>query len=330
MRLISRLLLSSILVCSSLAASASSYSSLVVFGDSLSDNGNNTLLGLANPGQVITGNDYVPSYTYGSGVYSNGPVWASQFASMLGLAPLLPSLAGGTDFAFGGATTGAGSPTPSLLAQTGMFLGSTVGPVASDALFVVAGGGNNARATLATLSASTPDTFDGIIFSAAAQYAIDVGNIVDSLQARGAQHIIVWNTPNLGVAPAVVASGPGAAYYGSVIANSFNTLLGLRMGGEVGVQMFDLFGLATQAANNGFTNVTDACGAPTNGAVCPDISQALFWDGIHPTTAAHHLIAERMFATAVPEPETWTLMLVGVGFIGLRARRRTGSALVAA
>ena len=43
MRLISKLLCSSILVCSSLAASASSFSSLVIFGDSLSDSGNNSV-----------------------------------------------------------------------------------------------------------------------------------------------------------------------------------------------------------------------------------------------------------------------------------------------
>jgi len=41
-----------------------------------------------------------PSNTYLSGVYSNGPVWASDFATMIGL-PLGPSLLGGTDFAFG-------------------------------------------------------------------------------------------------------------------------------------------------------------------------------------------------------------------------------------
>src|ERR1700716_2649885 len=79
-------------------AAAGPYSSLVVFGDSLSDNGNNAAAGLFDPAQTITGNSYVPSNTYASGVYSNGPVWASDFAAAIGV-PLLPSLAGGTDFA---------------------------------------------------------------------------------------------------------------------------------------------------------------------------------------------------------------------------------------
>ena len=64
-----------------LPASASIYNSLVVFGDSLSDSGNNAVVIGSNAGQAISGNTYVPSFPYGSGVYSNGPVWASNAAS---------------------------------------------------------------------------------------------------------------------------------------------------------------------------------------------------------------------------------------------------------
>ncbi len=335
MRLISKLLCSSILVCSSLAASASSFSSLVIFGDSLSDSGNNSnvpTIGAA-PSQVISGNTYVPGQTYSSapfGTYSNGPVWATQFAEMLGLSALPSLLPGGTNFAFGGARTGAGSQVPSLLSQTAMYLGGTGGVADGEALYVVAGGGNNVRSTLETLAISNPATFASIIGAAAWQYAVDIGNIVDSLQSAGAKNIIVWNAPNLGVVPAVTAQGPQASYLGSLVSQSFNDMLGIRLGFETGVQTFDLFGLASQAAAKGFTNTTDACGAASNAAVCPDISTALFWDGIHPTTAAHRLIAENMFATAVPEPETWALMLAGLGFITYRARRRAAAPVLAA
>lgn len=55
---------------------------------------------------------YVPSQTYASGVYSNGPVWATDAAAKLGV-PLAPSLApgGGTNYAFGGAIVGADCST---------------------------------------------------------------------------------------------------------------------------------------------------------------------------------------------------------------------------
>ena len=69
--------------------------------------------------------------------------------------------------------------------------------------------------------------------SAAASFAADVGSIVDPLQAAGAQHIVVWDTPNLGLAPAVVAGG-GAAL-GSFLAASMNNALALRLAGEAGV-----------------------------------------------------------------------------------------------
>jgi outer membrane lipase/esterase len=60
----------------SLPAGAALYSSLVVFGDSLSDSGNNALLGLYDPTQIVTGNAYVPSKTYASGTATDrcGPL----------------------------------------------------------------------------------------------------------------------------------------------------------------------------------------------------------------------------------------------------------------
>ena len=47
----------------SLPATAGLYNSMVVFGDSLSDSGNNAAAGLFDPNQVITGNTYIPTNT---------------------------------------------------------------------------------------------------------------------------------------------------------------------------------------------------------------------------------------------------------------------------
>lgn len=80
--------------------SAAPYSAIYAFGDSLSDAGN---------AYIATGGATPPAPPYalvnGFGVFSNGPVWVQNLAGELGLGPLLPSLAGGTDFAFGGAQT---------------------------------------------------------------------------------------------------------------------------------------------------------------------------------------------------------------------------------
>jgi outer membrane lipase/esterase len=332
MRLISKLLCSAVLVSASMAASA--YSSLVVFGDSLSDSGNNeaifTSLGIGTLGdsQIITGNSYIPELTYASGVYSNGPVWASQLASSLGIAGFAPSLLGGTNYAFGGARTYEVAGIYSgLVGQKDEYLAklaATSSTADATGLYVVAGGGNNVRDTLtavgAAFMAGNFGSINGIITSAASRFALDIGNIVDSLQGAGAKDIIVWNAPNLGITPAVNASGFG--YYGTLISKTFNDVLAGKLASETGVKTFDLFGLAGQAAANGFTNTTDACGA-VNPACNTDMSKNLFWDGIHPTTAAHSLIAQNMYVTAVPEPETLVLMVMGIGLIALRTRRRT-------
>ena len=311
-----------------LPASASVYSSLVVFGDSLSDSGNNTLAIGSNPGQVISGNTYVPSQTYASGVYSNGPVWASDAAAKLGV-PLAPSLAGGTNYAYGGATTGpAGSAFPfSLLTQANQYLSANT--VSADALYVIAGGGNDARAALNTIAGCGGVCLGPTVVQTAAQYAANVGAIVDALQAGGAQHIIVWNTPNLGLAPAVAAAG--ATGLGALLATSMNDALALRLAGELGVTTFDIFGLGTSIALNpgayGFTNVTDACGA----IIGADCSTYAYWDGIHPTAAAHEVIADNfLLVAAVPETSTWIMMVVGFACFGFVAYRRRQHAPVAA
>jgi outer membrane lipase/esterase len=314
----------------SVPAAASPYTSMVVFGDSLSDNGNNASLGLIDPGQVVTGNAYVPSFTYASGTYSDGPVWASYAASSLGV-PLLPSRLGGTDFAFGGATTGTAGPLPNLLQQASLYLGSTSNVASPNALYVIAGGGNDARAALATITGCGGACVGPTVTSTAASFAANIGTIVDQLQLAGAQHIVVWDTPNLGLAPAVVAAG--GAGLGTFLAASMNAALAFRLAGEVGVSTFDIFGLGTSIALDpsafGFTNVTDACGA----AVGETCNSYAYWDGIHPTEATHMVIADAFLAVAaVPEPSTWAMMILGfagVGFMAYRRRNQSSALAVA-
>jgi outer membrane lipase/esterase len=85
---------------------AGTFSAVYVFGDSLSDGGNNALVIGSRPTQVITGNSYTPTFPYASGDYSDGPVWVNSFDAGLGLsACAAPSLGGGGNYAYGGALT---------------------------------------------------------------------------------------------------------------------------------------------------------------------------------------------------------------------------------
>lgn len=302
-------------------AHAAPYSGLFVFGDSLSDAGNNALAIGTDPGQIVTGDSYIPSFPYASGTYSNGPVWATSLASSLGLSAL-PSLAGGTNYAFGGATTGpAGSSFPfSLRDQVSTYLASAAGVAAADGLYVIAGGGNNARAALTALSAPGSDPL-AIVTAASAGYADDVGFMVDALQAAGARRIVVWNTPDLGLAPAVTSMGAVASATGTFVSSAMNAALAARLLGETDVLTFDLFALLGDAVAApgafGLSNATDACGA----LVGCDASSYLFWDGIHPTSGGHALLARTMLAV-VPEPGAAWLAISALGLLLLTRRAR--------
>jgi outer membrane lipase/esterase len=288
---------------------------MVVFGDSLSDSGNPAALGAYDPSQVVLGNTYIPNAAYGPDkTFSNGPVWASTVANALGV-PLVPSLTpvtGGTNYALGGATS-AGL----VLQANAYFAMNSASPTA---LYVVAGGGNDAR-----------DVLKGADPTATiASYVQNISLIVSQLETGGAKHIIVWDTPNVGLAPAVAAQGGTAA--GTGIATLMNQALFAAMANFTDVSIFDIFGLGTSIFQDpgkfGLTNVTDACGA----IAAADCSKYEYWDGIHPTTAAHTIIADAFIAQAVPELSTWAMLILGFGGVGFMAyrRRQNGSALAAA
>lgn len=306
------------------AGAAHAYVDVVVFGDSLSDGGNVAALIGTDPGQVIDGNTYVPSMPYASSTFTNGATWVDGFAAALGTTAA-PSLLGGSNYAFGGAQTrDESNGSPSLISQLGMYFDTTGGVASSDSLYVLAGGGNNARAALEAIG------FDGApplrtALATAVAYARDVGQMVDALQAAGATDIIVWNAPNIGLAPAVTALGSEASFLAGVIGNVMNQALARRLEGEAGVRIFDVYGLVgavvADPAAYGLANVTDACGALSNGC---DPATALFWDGIHPTVAGHALLADAMIAAAVPEPGTWALFVAGGAVLLARRRRVSG------
>lgn len=308
-------------VLTSGAQAATNYSSLFVFGDSLSDSGNNAFLIGGGIAQTVTGNTYIPGPPYApSNTYSNGEIWATQFATMAGLG-LDPSKTGGTNYAQGGARVSydvnlSGLSIPSLNTQLTNYLTAPSTVVQGNGLYVLAGGGNDARDILEALAA----TGDFAAASAAIQtYAFTVRGMVNALQGAGAQHIVVWNTPNLGLTPIAIDSGSAA--FASMLTGQMNGALSLALDGT-GVQVFDLFNITAGAAAAGITNLTSACGAVAVG----QCGSALFYDAIHPTTAAHAVIASQMFALTAPVPEPSEMAMLAAGLVlvvtAVRRRRR--------
>jgi outer membrane lipase/esterase len=327
------------------AALALPFSNLVIFGDSLADTGNNAFLvdnGAflpdfapgARTATPIPNSAFIPTVPYATNRYSNGPVWTEQFASDLGLSAIA-STSGGTNFAFGGALTGPPTPTPAtptLLQQVGMFLGATGGVAPPGALYVVEGGGNDARAALATaLGGGNPGP-------QIAAYANNMFSILTDLEQAGARDILLANVPDISLTPAVQilqALNPGAPIVSTAngIASQMNLALLATLGTlpptpGVDIHFLDLFDLLDQVVGNpaqfGMTNVLTACAADPS--CISDPTGTFFWDGIHPTTAGATLIADAALK-AIPEPSLFAL-LVAVALAWSAAARTKRRALV--
>jgi len=115
------------------SAHAGLFDNVVVFGDSLSDDGNLSLaLQLPQIVRFAT---------------NPGQTGVEDVAGYFGI-PIAPALAGGTDFAFGGAgilnnSPGTPSIVPTLPTQLGMYLQATGNKADPDTLYAVWGGAND-------------------------------------------------------------------------------------------------------------------------------------------------------------------------------------------
>lgn len=232
------------------------FDQLVVLGDSLSDMGN-------------------------AGRFSNGPVWVEQLAESLKL-PLRASERGGQNFAVGGARIKVGPQ--SLRAQVDQLL--KLPRPAGRTLYIVWGGANDIFAAI-----GQPDARSELDAAAAA-----LKEVLTDLMAYGGSDFLVPNIPDVSITPEVRAHGSEAIEKARRLTDHFNRAVErgftdlASSPGDIGLYRLDVAAMADQArrdpASFGFTNISTPC---RGFARC---AEYVFWDNIHPTTAAHARLAE--------------------------------------
>jgi len=282
---------------------------IVSFGDSLSDVGNDFI--------GSGGTEPSPPADYYQGRFTNGGNWLDYLAKDLGVAAPIPALAGGLNYAFGGASTGPGFTTfvpgeqvPNVDTQIGLYLANHT-PSAGQ-LFTIWAGAND----LLLGNQSNPTV-----------PAQNIANEITVLAHAGAKQFIVPNLPLLGNIPLTNTLSTSVRQGLDAWSIGFNQTLQsevtpLEQSLGVQIHLVDIQGLLANVeanpANYGFTNVT---GFAKNSSLAGN--GYLFWDLEHPTTAADQIIGN-LAAQSVPEPSSLIILATSVCGLGawIKVRRR--------
>ncbi len=153
---------------------------------------------------------------------------------------------------------------------------------------------------------------------------------ISALAAGGAKNFLWLNLPQLGDIPAGAANS-AALNAESTTFNNAQAAASSQLTAQLGINIIDVdvSSLFSQILANpgtyGFQNTTD----PAQGKAV-DPNTYLFWDDMHPTTAADALVAnlayndvEAAFPTATPEPASIALLVSGFLILILTGIART-------
>jgi phospholipase/lecithinase/hemolysin len=323
-----------------LETSATNFSKLYVFGDSLSDPGNVYKVTTdAQPYEPILGTEIpitpgIPPYFKGR--FSNGPVWADYFSNNLGIS-LTPSselsvlspqvsipssisvvddrpvvspfyqgktASNSVNFAYGGAQTGS-----TAAGDLGNFLPGVTTQV------------NGFTNDLNGKSSDSNGLY--VIWAGANDYQsspiIDpnqsVGNIessIVSLYNSGARNFVIPNLPDLGKTSRALSLGQEVSTNLTNLSDTHNLLLAEDLSNlsqsqaDINIIPVDTNSLFDEILANptkfGFTNITESCVNEATGTVCSNPDEYLFWDGIHPTSATHRIVSDYVFSKLNTQP----------------------------
>lgn len=297
---------------------------VVVFGTSLSDPGNAFQITGRNLRPPSYGMDAltdpldlrIPDLPYAGGGnhFSNGSTWIEQLARRLdaerSVRPaFVRSRGGSANYAVGGTRARDGvAGEISLSMQVSAYLRDRGRFVSGDSLFVIEMGANDIRDAFETALGVLQEggTLNDALAAGSMVIQQAIGSIayhIGVLRQNGAEHFLVWGAPDLSLTPAVqrldsFASGAStlAALFSAGFDANLKAVLAEQPGGSVVI--LDVYNLLHQIASEpgefGLTDVSTPCIQPNEPPFrCAHPDRFLFWDGIHPTRAAHGILARK-------------------------------------
>lgn len=323
------------------AAQAGPYSAMYVFGDSLSDVGNvATITGGGVPLPAV--------YTDGTvtGRFTNGSNYIDTLSSMLGLT-VSASLAGGTDYAYGGARVNSITSPLDMLGgktfnqQITAFTSSHVGNADPNALYVLWIGSNDAADALSAAAAGNPGALPAMVSGTLSA----LGNAIGGLASNGARNFLIPNLPDISLLPIVTyRHSPTFSTAANGLSVNFNTALTHFLASPsfagLSIAEADVYSLqhaiTADPASYGLTQTQLACYsgdpggapklAPGTPTLCTNPTDYMYLDYIHPSAVLHRAVGELAYdALRIPEPTTLSLLFASLGMMGLARRQKQRS-----
>ncbi|MBF0467750.1 MAG: SGNH/GDSL hydrolase family protein [Desulfamplus sp.] len=283
------LILSLMIVCN---AYSIELKNIVLFGDSLSDDGN---LFSFNEGLY-------PLAPYYKGRFSDGPVWFEYLAEEIGVTGMT------LNYAHAGATSGRTNENddldpskefPGFLDEVDAYLAVAAASknypgafaMPKDTLFIIWIGANDFWGVTGPEDAA----------ARIKQATTNIQNALLQLIEAGASKFLVINLPDLGKLPKYNKDTTGSVGATQLTAG-YNNALGQVASGvkalypDINIENLDAFSILGEFIDNadtyGFANIEDTKFNTQDRSVAE--GNYMFWDDVHPTTFSHKIIAKKI------------------------------------